>query len=82
MNPCMSITRSVSQMNCAGMRKALLPLCVVALFATACGQRGPLYLPAQEPPAQPASTEPAPADTTPDEADDADEENDGEAGRD
>lgn len=57
MNPRMSITRSVSQMNCAGMRKALLPLCLVALFATACGQRGPLYLPAQEPAADSATAE-------------------------
>jgi predicted small lipoprotein YifL len=33
------------------VRKALLLGCVVALFGTACGQRGPLYLPEREPPA-------------------------------
>lgn len=54
-------------MKCAGMRKALLPLCLVALFATACGQRGPLYLPAQEPAADAAAAETGEAEDEQDE---------------
>lgn len=67
------------------LRPAALAVCMTVLLAclsgAGCGQRGPLYLPAQEPPAQPATTEPAPVDTTPDGVDDADEEKDPEAGR-
>lgn len=33
------------------VRKALLLGCLIALFGSACGQRGPLYLPEPEPPA-------------------------------
>jgi predicted small lipoprotein YifL len=52
----MSNTRPAAREKQHSVRKALLLGCVVAAFGTACGQRGPLYLP--EPVPQP---EPQPA---------------------
>jgi predicted small lipoprotein YifL len=41
------------------VRKALLLGCAVALLGAACGQRGPLYLPEQGPPAAATTPEDA-----------------------
>lgn len=80
--------------NHHSVRKALRPAALlvcqaallVGLAGAACGQRGPLYLPAQEPPASTAPAAAASPDTAPDEAvdpedEDAKEDNADETGR-
>ena len=80
----MNINAAAPRENHHSVRKALRPaallVCLAALLAcltgAACGQRGPLYLPAQEPA---ASAEPAAAaspDTATDEAVDPEDEKD------
>jgi predicted small lipoprotein YifL len=65
--------------NHHSVRRALRPVallvCLAALSGAACGQRGPLYLPAQEPPASAAPAATASPDTAPDEAADPEDEN-------
>lgn len=41
--------------------RALLPLIIAALLVTACGYRGPLYLPGSKPEARKPKSAPAPA---------------------
>lgn len=54
---------------------AALLVCLAVLSGAACGQRGPLYLPAQEPPAGAAPAATASPDTTVDGAVDPEDEN-------
>lgn len=55
------------------VRQALLLGCVVALLGTACGQRGPLYLPQPESQSRPQPAAPAAAADAQKEAGEAEE---------